>query len=707
MNSIKLISFLFFGLTSVLTHAQDEYHQDLVNQLSSTFGLEDPVYVLFNTEAAINETAYIYGDASREFQISEDLGFTFADVVVRSAGANPWDAGIGINNQTAIAAGDVVLVHFWMKRSSDTGSVNIFMENGETFEKEFFNQLSITSDWTEYFVPFKSVNAYPIGAMTLGFHIANEEQAIQIGGYTALNFGNIDISTVPNSFSPANYIGYESDAAWRSEAADRIEELRKVNLDILVKDAAGNPLKDVEVKVEMLKHDFGFGSAFAMSRFPNNRTFNQTYLDKITNLDGNGHGFNVGVSENALKWDGWEEEWIGTPEETISAFQWLDDNDIEMRGHVLVWPGFGNLPNDIEQNQNSIAYIKDRISSRLTSMLTNTVLGDLVNDWDILNEITTNRDLESVFSQDPAYESGRELYSEILTEAKALAPEKEFYINDYITLSGGGSSVAVIDRYKSYLDEMAMGETPFDGIGFQCHIGSIPTSIIKIKETLDDFSARYNVPFKITEYDIEPSVDEQTQANYLNDFLTMVFSHPAVESFIMWGFWDDNHWKNNAPMFRSDWSLKPSGEVFINKVFDEWWTNETGTTDENGLFQPRAFKGDYIITVSQGEQIFEVLVNAIDDMQVDIETDFTSSTLDPVLQEIEVYPNPSNGRFQIKLPNHLIQVSLDIFDVTGKLIISKPSISQTDEIILDKNGLYQMRFVSGNNIGFKSVFVNF
>jgi hypothetical protein len=153
--------------------------------------------------------------------------------------------------------------------------------------------------------------------------------------------------------------------------------------------------------------------------------------------------------------------------------------------------------------------------------------------------------------------------------------------------------------------------------------------------------------------------------------------------------------------------LKPSGEVFINKVFDEWWTNETGTTDENGLFQPRAFKGDYIITVSQGEQIFEVLVNAIDDMQVDIETDFTSSTLDPVLQEIEVYPNPSNGRFQIKLPNHLIQVSLDIFDVTGKLIISKPSISQTDEIILDKNGLYQMRFVSGNNIGFKSVFVNF
>ncbi len=703
---MKQSLFLLFNLLYVIVWSQDMYHQDLLNQLSTTFGLETPDYVLFDNEAAINETAWIYGDATREFKMNDDLGFSFGDINVGSAGTNPWDAGIGINNQVAIARGDVVLVHFWIKRSSDSGSVNVIMENGETFEKEFFSLLEITSDWTEFFVPFKSLNSYQIGDMVLGFHIANEKQEIQIGGYTALNFGNIDITEVPNSFSPANYIGNESNAFWRSEAADRIEELRKVDLDVVVLDAAGLPLKNVDVSVEMEKHDFGFGSAFAMSRFPGNRTFNQTYLDKITNLDGNGHGFNIGVNENALKWDGWEEEWIGTPEEIRSGVQWLADRGIAMRGHVLVWPGFDNMPDDIERNQNSIDYIKGRINNRLESMLTSPVLGDVINDWDILNELTTNRDLESSFSRNPNYETGRELYVEILAEAKALAPEKEFYINDFITLSGGGSSVAVIDRYKSYLDEMAASATPFDGIGFQCHIGSIPTSIIKIKETLDDFYERYNVPFKITEYDIEPSVDEETQAKYLEDFLTMIFSHPAVESFIMWGFWDNNHWKNNAPLFRSDWSLKPSGEAFINKVFNEWWTTEIGVTNDDGMFETRAYKGDYKITVQQGEQAIEMLVNATEDMQVEIATDFTSSTLDPVLQQIEVYPNPSRGQFQLKLPSRLSQLSLQIFDVAGKLIQTINSVSHSDEIVIRDNGFYKMRFISNDKIGLKTVLVN-
>lgn len=705
MNIRSIASLLFITLTSVLACAQDDYHQDLINQLSTTFGLDTPSFVLFDNESTINETGWIYGDASREFIMNDDLGFTFADISVRSPGDNPWDAGVGIHNQASIAIGDVVLVHFWIRRLSESGSVNVFMENGVTFEKEFFSSLEITSDWTEFFVPFKSLNAYQAGDMVLGFHIANEKQDIQIGGYTALNFGNIDIKQVPNSFSPANYVGNESDAAWRAEAADRIEELRKVNLDVVVLDAAGMPLQNAEVSINMQKHDFGFGSAFAMSRFPGNRTFNQTYIDRITDLDGKGHGFNIGVNENALKWDGWEEEWIGTPEEIRSAVQWLADRDVDMRGHVLVWPGFDNLPDDIQQNQNNIEYIQGRISSRLQSMLTSPVLGDVINDWDILNELTTNRDLESVFSNDPNYETGRELYVEILTQAKALAPEKEFYINDFITLSGGGSSTAVIDRYKSYLDEMAASATPFDGIGFQCHIGSIPTSIIKIQETLDDFSDRYNVPFQITEYDIEPSVDEETQANYLNDFMTMVFSHPAVESFIMWGFWDDNHWKNNAPMFRSDWSLKPSGEVFINKVFDEWWTNETGMTDEDGMYQTRAFKGDYQITVKQDGQEIEVTVNAADDMRVELATDFFSSTLDPVLQQITVYPNPGNGRFKLERPTDLAKVSLQVFNATGKLVFTKESVSQTDELVLTENGHYQLRFISDNKVGMKSVIV--
>lgn len=54
----------------------------------------------------------------------------------------------------------------------------------------------------------------------------------------------------------------------------------------------------------------------------------------------------------------------------------------------------------------------------------------------------------------------------------------------------------------------------------------------------------------------------------------MSFSHPSVDAFIMWGFWDGNHWHQNAPIFNLDWSIKPSGQAYIDKVFNEWWTNE-------------------------------------------------------------------------------------------------------------------------------------
>jgi len=703
-----ILSIGIFFCSLVFVQAQDLYHSDLINRLQNDFGLTSAEFVLFDTEEEINVSSYIYGNSEREYRTGSELSFDqYADIMVLSAGANPWDSGMGFNNQKVIAGGEVVLLHFFMKRTSDSGSVNIFVEDAATFDKEFFNTIDITPDWTEYFIAFKSTKTYQTGELAMGFHLANEQQHIQIGGYTALNYGAINLEDVPSSFSPANYGGFEADAAWRTKAAQRIEELRMVDIEIKVFDANGQPLKNTELSIEMTEHEFGFGSAFAMSRFPGNRAFNQTYLDKLTNLDGLGHGFNVGVNENALKWDAWEEEWIGTPQETRSAFQWLAGKNIEMRGHVLVWPGFSNMPDDIEQNRNSIDYIKGRISNRLSSMLEDRTLNALIQDWDILNEITTNRDLENSFKSAVGYETGRELYQEILSEANAIAPEKSYFVNDFITLSGGGSSVAVIDRYKSYLDEMANSENPFDGIGFQCHIGSIPTSILKIQETLDDFYERYQVPFKITEYDIEPSVDETTQAKYMDDFLTMVFSHPAVESFIMWGFWDGNHWKENAPMFNLDWSLKPSGQVFIDKVFSEWWTTETGMTDEDGIYRTRVFKGDYQIDAIQGTTATQVDFSITEDMSVEVFTDFTSTTLDPILQQIQVYPNPSiNGVFQIHLPSNLTEVSVEIFDTTGGKINNVNNFSQNGTIQIADNGIYQLRFRSGNRVGIQSVVVS-
>ena len=71
----------------------------------------------------------------------------------------------------------------------------------------------------------------------------------------------------PSSATP----GSEPDAAWRKAAEARIEKIRKGDLTVLVKDAAGKPVPGAEVAVRMKKHAFLWGTAVSASAFSNGR----------------------------------------------------------------------------------------------------------------------------------------------------------------------------------------------------------------------------------------------------------------------------------------------------------------------------------------------------------------------------------------------------------------------------------------------------
>lgn len=57
------------------------------------------------------------------------------------------------------------------------------------------------------------------------------------------------------------YAGREWDSPWRSAALDRIERIRKSDLEIQVLDPDGQPLENVAVHVQMQRHAFVFGTA--------------------------------------------------------------------------------------------------------------------------------------------------------------------------------------------------------------------------------------------------------------------------------------------------------------------------------------------------------------------------------------------------------------------------------------------------------------
>ena len=71
-------------------------------------------------------------------------------------------------------------------------------------------------------------------------------------------------------------------------------------------DAHRQPITDVQVKIEMLQHEYAFGTAIDERKIAGNKNQNNTYQNKLFNLDGKGHGFSEVVYENGLKWPAWE-----------------------------------------------------------------------------------------------------------------------------------------------------------------------------------------------------------------------------------------------------------------------------------------------------------------------------------------------------------------------------------------------------------------
>ncbi len=296
--------------------------------------------------------------------------------------------------------------------------------------------------------------------------------------------------------------------------------------------------------------------------------------------------------ENDLKWPQWESNRQRPPQ----ALQWLRDNGIgRVRGHNLIWPGWRWMPANVQITYDDIkatqgqeaadAWLRDRINSHITEEAG--ALQGQLEDWDVINEPYTNNQVINIL--------GRDEMAQWLLRAREADPYARLFLNDFNILAVGGADYFKHRYYLGLIPHLESLGAPIDGFGFQGHFGPNVTPPETLLAVLDRF-AQMGKTLQVTEFDID-TTDEALQADYTCDFLTLVFSHPAVDSFLMWGFWEGAHWKPNGAMYRRDWSIKPNGEVYSDLVFNQWWTNADGATDEYGQYTVRGFQGDYEVTV--------------------------------------------------------------------------------------------------------------
>jgi GH35 family endo-1,4-beta-xylanase len=455
-------------------------------------------------------------------------------------------------------------------------------------------EIKLNRQWTQFVLP---MTARHTDSTRFELYTGYQSGTVEIGGLGYLDFGAAMARTdLPQGRKAMNYPGRESSAAWRKAAQERIETLRKGDLTVRVLDETGKPVPDAQVRFEMKRHQFWFGVSIPPNHFPGHPdvTWGGTTKSLLTSPEPRGVAYRNAVQSNFNAgtvgggWRQWEYE-KQQQIDHINAMRALGIDRIKL--HVLLYPREDQVPDRIRAikdpmkvREEHLKFVRDHV----------TALKGLVSNYDVTNELFGSKFVESRFAgNDQAY---IDYLADIYKLVKEIDPTVTTVYNE-CDLDGPGRA-----RFEQLVSGIRSRGGQIDMVGIQGHVGALdggPEAWLKLFDRI----AAMGVKLQITEFDakigdVRTTASETLAADITRDFLTAAYSHPAMEGFIMWGFWDREHWLGDAPIYRTDWSLKPSGYVWRDMLFNQWWTDVTAKSNSAGVASTRGFLGDYVVTVT-------------------------------------------------------------------------------------------------------------
>ena len=456
--------------------------------------------------------------------------------------------------------GNILLVHLYARsvNEGESGRMELIIEKDGTngdYSKLLKHYVDFGNEWTEIFAPVEFKNGYTSVNLRFGFKLQN----IEIGGFEIVDYGN----DVRCEDMPVSESGNSSDAAWREEALERIDEVRKGDVKVVVTDSNGNPISGAKTEIEMYEHEFEWGTAVSSGGLSNPKM-----LDAVGSL------FNAAVLENELKWSMYEQNM----QRPINMIKKLNELGIyTVRGHCLVWDrnrrtNDTSVPEDLPTLYNDKDKLFDRIESHIFEVMGN--MDGYITEWDVLNEACNNTTMQNIY--------GRELIKEWFAIARDTGIDADLYYNDFKTN----------DELFALLDKMEQMGVDYDGIGVQSHYSG-NTTVTDIDNFYKKLSS-YGKKLKVTEYDFQTD-DPIRQAEFTRDLMILTFSYDAFEGFYLWGIKGGDG--NRYVCYDNSWNPRPALEQMQDLIYNKWMTRDSGRTDANGVAEFEGFYGSYKISV--------------------------------------------------------------------------------------------------------------
>ena len=217
---------------------------------------------------------------------------------------------------------------------------------------------------------------------------------------------------------------------------------------------------------------------------------------------------------------------------------------MDLRGHCLFWDRENWIHEWLKPLRG--ADLEAAVLKRAESAATH--YKGRVSCWDAFNEILDGGYFE---------EHVPGIYERVFKMVNEIDPDAALFCNEYSILGGGEKTGTYIDLMKSFQDR----GIPLGGIGIQEHacerittacatadriapkeIERMHHARLTVEDTwkdLDRLSEAIQLPIHLTEISCKFD-DEEVRGVGLETLLRCAFAHPAVESFMLWGFWEGN-----------------------------------------------------------------------------------------------------------------------------------------------------------------------
>jgi GH35 family endo-1,4-beta-xylanase len=488
--------------------------------------------------------------------------------------------------------GQLGIFHCWIKVDSEGPThFNLEIKQKDIKRGRSLSPLSKVispqnKDWLEVSIPFKT--EISTGASETQFYMSTRdpfEHMLITRPKILLAKEGVALSELPSTHSVA-YLGREKDASWREQAAQRIKKHRmaKIKLKILID---GKKAPGATLSLQQKRHHFQHGSAVNYRIITAKGEESEQYRHMAKEL------FNSSSAENAQKWRllvmGREKSIKDKYQRMVDGNRWLHENGLPVRGHVLVWPGFKKLPEKYNKAHQEGTLDWDQLRKDIVDNIHH--LGDLSREhtfeWDVLNEPYSNHDLTDHF--------GDSIMLDWFKEAEKAFPNQGLFLNDYGILRIGEYDLKHRAHFFKTVDYLA-SNSKMTGFAMQSHFKessiNTPEGIWEVMSEL----GKHNLDMRITEFDLD-SLDEELVADYLEDILTLTFSHPKMLGFQTWGFWRKSMNVPTSALVDEQFNLTPAGKRYKELIFKKWWSKAQKQLNDESIVHLDVFYGKHLISV--------------------------------------------------------------------------------------------------------------